>query len=116
MDSSTPAFLQGIFAFTGSGLETPVTLEGASYQVPYDKRSQLIYFRAGNSTDELITVILLYDGKPLRYFPVGAKSSLHVPLAVVDDLAPESRIELQIVAPEDTSGAVVVDIGFVEII
>jgi len=115
MDLSTPAFLQGVYSFSGSGLETPSTLEGAVYQVPYDKRAQLIYFRAGNSADALINLILLRDGKPMRYFPIGAKASLHVSLAVVEDLSPESTLELQVAAPEGIDGIAVVDIGFVEI-
>lgn len=115
MDLSKPAFLQGTFAFSGSGLESPAPLEGARYQVPYDKRGQLVYFRAGNSSDSLVTVVLLRDDEPMRYFPLGARGAMHVPIAVVEDLSPESRLTLQLAAPKGVDGTVVVDIGFVEV-
>jgi hypothetical protein len=51
----------------------------------------------------------------MRYFPVGAKSSIHVPLAVVEDLSPGSVMEVLIGAPEGMKSTVVVDAGFVEI-
>jgi hypothetical protein len=112
---SIPAFLQGTFSFEGRGLEAPGALAGATYSVPGTKRAQLIYFRAGHSADELINLVLLRDGKPMRYFPLGAKDAMHVPLMVVEDLGPESRIDLQVAAPAGTSGTVVVDLGFMEI-
>ena len=83
--------------------------------MPPDKRSQLIYFRAGNSSAEMVAVLLLLDGKPTRYFPVGAKSAIHVPLAVVQDLEPEQRIDVLFAAPEGSSGTIVLDIGLLEI-
>ena len=112
---STPAFLQGMFSFEGKGFDTPEPLDGASYTVPGTKRAQLIYFRAGHSADDLISLVLVRDGKPMRFFPLGAKDAMHVPLMVVEDLAPESRLELQIAAPKGASGTVVVDLGFMEI-
>jgi hypothetical protein len=36
-------------------------------------------------------------------------------LAVVEDLEPETSVELMILAPEGLSGTVVVDLGLVEI-
>ena len=33
----------------------------------------------------MIYLVLTRRGKPMRYFPVGAKSAMHVPLAVVED-------------------------------
>jgi len=113
---TTPRFLQGFFAFTGEGLDKlgPIGA-GLVYAVPGDKRAQLIYIRAGNSSAELITLVLLRDGKPMRYFPVAAKGDTHVPLAVVEDLEPDTKIELVIGAPAGTSGMVVVDVGLLEI-
>jgi hypothetical protein len=108
----TPRFIQGTFPFTGLGLKSPQSLgEGALFTVPADKRAQLIYARAGNSSDALICLVLTRDAKPIRYFPVGAKSSMHVPLAVVEDIFPESRLEVLLAAPEGVSGMVVVDVG-----
>ncbi len=48
-------------------------------------------------------------------FPVGAKPASHVPLAVVEDLQPETRIELFLAAPPGCYGTAVVDLGLVEI-
>ncbi len=115
MDLSKPAYLQGIYEFSGSGLTQPTALDQASYTVPYDKRAQLIYFRAGNSSDSLINIVLVRDGEAMRYFPIGAKSTEHVSLAVVEDIAPDSVIELHVAAADKVSGTIVVDIGFVEI-
>ena len=112
---TTPRFLNGVFGFTGKGLDTAGPLDGLTYTVPSDKRSQLIYFRGGNSADGLVSVSLVRDGKPFRTFPIGAKSAMHVPLAVVEDLYPESKVEVFVAAPEGVSGQVVLDIGLIEI-
>jgi hypothetical protein len=113
--SPTPRFIQGAFSFTGTGLATPHPLhDGARFVVPADKRLQLIYMRGGNSSDALIYLLLSRDGKAMRYFPIGAKASVHIPLAVVEDIFPESKIEVLVAAPEGVSGTVVVDFGFLE--
>ena len=62
----------------------------------------------------MITVVLMRDGVPMRYFPIGAKGDVNVPLRVVEDIEGGTVIELQIVAPEGVSGTVVVDLGMVE--
>ncbi len=111
----TARFIQGIFSFQGRGLKDPHPLDAkARYAVPGDKRAQLIYLRGGNSSDALVCLVLTRDGKPLRYFPIGAKASMHVPLAVVEDLFPESKLEVLVAAPEGVSGTVVVDFGILE--
>jgi len=113
---ATPRFLQGIFAFTGEGLQKPALLSAdLAYTVPSDKRSQLIYLRAGNSSDELIYLLLRLAGKPMRYFPVGARSSVHVSLAVTEDIFPETPLEILIGAPAGTGGILVLDVGLLEI-
>ncbi len=100
MRESVPKFLNGVFSFTGAGYEKPLLLsDKLAYHVPPDKRSQLTYFRAGNSSDEMIYVIIIKDSAPMRYFPVGAKSSLHVSLAVVEDLEPTTKLEVFFGAP-----------------
>ncbi len=76
--------------------------------------SQALYFRGGNSSDQLIIAVLLRDGVPMRYFPIGAKSDVHVPLRVVEDIEGGSVVELQVAAPLGVSGTVVVDLGLVE--
>jgi hypothetical protein len=116
MIDSTPRFLNGAYPFTGHGYARPALLDPALvYTVPFDKRAQLIYVRLGNSSSEMIYVSLMHQGKPIRLFPVGAKSASHVPLAVVEDLEPDTKLELFIAAPEGTTGTAVVDLGLVEI-
>jgi hypothetical protein len=115
MIDSQPRFIQAIIPFIGAGYARPVLLTGASFTVAADKRAQPLYFRGGNSTAEMITIALMRDGKLMRYFPIGAKASEHVQLAVVEDLEPETNLQLAILAPEGLSGTVVVDLGLVEI-
>ncbi len=116
MIESTPRIITGIFGFTGAGYATPVPLQGlAVYQVPADKRAQMVYLRAGNSAAEMVALVLLRDGTPMRLFPLGARSGQHVPLAVVEDLFPDSRLELRLAAPEGLSGTLVLDMGLMEI-
>jgi len=111
-----PQFLQGVYSIQGRGLKTPFPLSTElSYTVPFNKRSRLIYFRGGNSTKELITIIFMRDDKPMRYFPIGAKADVHVQLAVVEDLLPDSHLDILVAAPETTIGSVVLDIGMIEI-
>jgi assimilatory nitrate reductase catalytic subunit len=105
-----------MFAFEGRGLESPVSLEPkAVYQVPPDKRAQLIYCRIGNPSPEFLYLVLQRDSQPMRLFPCGSKSGIHVPLAIIDDLLPDSVIELLIAAPEGLTAKVMIDLGFVEI-
>ncbi|NAZ86208.1 molybdopterin oxidoreductase [Kineococcus indalonis] len=114
--SSTPRFLQGAFPFTGAGLEKPAPVEGLpAYAVPDGVRAQPVYLRAGNSSDELISVVLLRDGVAMRWFPVGARSSVHVALRIVEDVEAPAALELRVAAPEGVSGTVVLDLGLVEV-
>ncbi|MET0287141.1 MAG: molybdopterin oxidoreductase [Polyangiales bacterium] len=111
-----PRFIHGVFGFEGQGLEAPFLLgASATYAVPRDKRAQLIYLRGGNSCDALIYLTLVRDGKTMRYFPIGARAGMHVPLAVVEDLFPESKLEVFLAAPKGCSGQVVVDVGIIEV-
>ena len=108
-------FLQGVYPFVGSGLDKPEPLSPElAYVVPDGVVAQALYFRGGNSTDELVTIVLMRDGVPMRYFPIGAKGDVHVPLRVVEDIDGGSAIELQLAAPLGLTGTVVVDLGMVE--
>jgi hypothetical protein len=109
----TARFMQGVFSFEGKGLDAPHALD-VRYAVPADKRSQLIYMRGGNSADALIYLVLTRNDKPMRYFPIGAKASVHVPLAVVEDIFPESKLGVWVAAPKGTAGTVVIDFGILE--
>jgi assimilatory nitrate reductase catalytic subunit len=112
---STNIFLQDIVAFDGTGLEqfAPLGPE-LSHRVADGRLCQALYFRGGNSTDELIVVALFRDGVVMRYFPIGARSDVHVPLRVVEDIDGGSVIELQVAAPAGVAGTVVIDLGMVE--
>ena len=113
---TTPRFLQGVYAFEGQGLEKPFLLDPAlTYVVPLGSTAQPLYFRGGNSTSELACVVLMRDGQPMRYFPIGARESTHVALRVVEDLLSDTQVELHVAAPEGVSGTLVVDFGMVEI-
>ena len=108
-------FLQGIFQFTGAGVDKPAPIDGTlTYVVPDGSVAQALYFRGGNTTDELITVVLMRDGVPMRYFPIGAKADVHVPLRVVEDVEGGSVLELRLAAPSGLSGTAVIDLGLVE--
>lgn len=118
MSESTPRVILGTYPFQGAGYDKPAPLGGnaaPAYTVPPDRRAQLIYVRAGNSCAEMIALTLTRDGTPMRVFPLGAKAAKHVPLAVVEDLMPDTRLNILVAAPEGTSGTVVLDMGLVEI-
>ena len=113
---TTPRFLQGIFPFEGEGLLKPVLAdESLRYTVPPGVTAQALYFRGGNSTGELVYVLLLRDGEPMRWFPIGAKGDVHVPLRVVEDLPGGTVVELHAAAPEGVTGELVIDLGLVEV-
>ena len=105
---SKPQLLQGVFPFEGRGLHNPYPLSSAlSYTVPVGKRTQFVYFRAGNSSGELIYVTLMRDGTPMRLFPIGARGDVHVALAVVEDLMSGTKLEAYVAAPEGDRKSVV---------
>jgi hypothetical protein len=111
-----PVFIQGMFSYVGSGLGNPVPFSSpVMYLVPNDKRAQTVYFRAGNPTAEMIYIVLMRRGVPMRYFPIGAKGSIHVPLAVLEDIPPGSPVEVLVGAPQGAESSVLLDIGFMEI-
>ena len=113
---STPRFLQGVFAFEGRGIDQPFPIGGAlSYTVPDGVKAQPVYFRGGNTTAELVYLVLMRDGQPMRYFPIGAKAGVHVPLRIVEDLRSGTVLELHLAAPQGVAGAVVVDLGLIEV-
>jgi hypothetical protein len=114
--SSTPRFLQGVFVFEGKGLDQPAPIDGLpGHLVPDGVVAQAVYFRGGNSAAELICVVLVRDGRPMRYFPIAAKGDVHVPLRVVEDLDAGTSVELWLAAPVGVTGSVVVDLGLVEV-
>jgi assimilatory nitrate reductase catalytic subunit len=116
MNDSTPKFLQGVFSFTGAGYDTPAPFaEALDYTVPGTKRSQLIYFRGGNSAADMVSVVLLRDGKLMRHFQIGGHGAIHVPLAVVEDIEPDQKLSFRVCAPAGCSGTLIIDVGLIEI-
>lgn len=109
-----PAFIQGTFKFVGEGYDTPVSLFGAQYQVPTNKNAQFVYFRAGQSADDTINLILYRNQETMRLFPLGMKSAMHFPLAIQEILEPGTKIELKLAAETGLRGSVFVDLGFME--
>jgi len=108
-------FLQGIYQFQGVGMEKTVPIHSElSHYVPDGVVNQTLYFRGGNSSSELVAVVLMRNGVPMRYFPIGARSDVHVPLRVVEDIDGGSAVELYLAAPEGVNGTVVIDLGMVE--
>ena len=89
MDRDSPRFLQGVFNFVGAGYgqaaaaERQARLHGARRQA---RAADLLPRRQFGRMS--INLVLMRDGKPMRYFPIGAKGAMHVPLAVVEDLLP----------------------------
>jgi assimilatory nitrate reductase catalytic subunit len=113
---STPRFLQGVFPISGEGLAKPGPIDPAlRYTVPAGQSAQALYFRGGNSTGELVYVLLVRDGEPMRWFPIGAKGDVHVPLRVVEDMTGGTVVELHAAAPDGVTGELVVDLGLVEV-
>jgi assimilatory nitrate reductase catalytic subunit len=112
----TPRFLQAIRSFEGRGLDEYVALDPPlRYQVPAGREAQCVYFRGGNSAPELICVVLTRDGGPMRLFPLGARSSLHIPLRITESLLTETELELHVAAPPGVRGTVVIDLGILEL-
>ena len=112
---AAPRFLQGVFPFAGRGFFDLGPLNDAlGYVVPPGTFAEVIYFRAGNLSDDLIYLTLTVNGVPVRYFPVGPKADFHVPLSIVESHPAGSRIEIGLAAPRGLSGSVVVDVGILE--
>jgi hypothetical protein len=112
----TPRFVQAIRTYVGVGLDDYQPFDPPlRYAVPADASAQCVYFRGGNSGDELVCVVLTRDGEPMRLFPIGAAASIHVPLRITEDLVDDSVLELHVSAPRGAEGTVVVDLGLLEL-
>lgn len=115
LEIATPRFLQGVFPFAGRGILDLAPLhDDLSYRVPDGRTAEVVYFRAGNLSDDLIYLTLSANGVPVRYFPVGPKADFHVPLVIVETHPPGTRLDVCLAAPRGLSGTVVVDVGIVE--
>jgi assimilatory nitrate reductase catalytic subunit len=111
-----PRFLQGVYPFIGRGLFEPGAIHpDLSYIVPPNSHAEVLYFRAGNHSDDLIYLTLLVDGAPSRYFPVGPKSDFHVALAIVEPHPAGTILDVGFAAGHGETGTVIVDVGIVEV-
>ena len=114
--SATPRFLQGIYPFAGRGVFDLGPLhDDLCYTVPPGATAEVIYFRAGNLSDDLLYLALTINGRAVRYFPVGPKADFHVPLALIESHPAGARIEVALAAPRGLTGTVVLDVGIVEV-
>lgn len=109
-------FLQGVFPFAGRGVFDLAPLNDAlSYTIPLGASAEVVYFRGGNFSDDILYLTLSVNGTVVRYFPVGPKADIHVPLALIESYSAGSRINVCLAAPRGLSGTVVVDVGIVEV-
>lgn len=112
---ATPRFLQGVFPFMGRGIHELIPLsDGLGYRVPRGGIAEIVYFRAGNVSDDLIYLALTANSAPLRYFPVGPKADVHVRLVIIESHAAGTLIQVALAASRGVSGTVVVDVGILE--
>ena len=113
---AAPRFMQGVFPFVGRGVFELASLNDAlTYTVPAGKSAQVLYVRAGNLSDDLLYLTLTANGVPIRYFPVGPKADLHVPLVITETHRAGTRLEIGMAAPRGLTGTVILDVGIVEI-
>lgn len=111
-----PRFLQGVHPFSGNGFYQAQLLgPDLRYAVPAGCAAKLMYCRAGNLSDELIYLSVVRDGAPMRYFPIQGQGDMHVSLAITESIPAESVIEIHFAAPEGLTGAIVLDVGLLEI-
>lgn len=110
-----PRFLQGVYPFLGRGIVELASINhDLSYEVPEGCTAEVLYARAGNSSDQFIYLALVANGKPIRYFPLAPSAHEHVPLAIVETHPAGTTLEVWIGAPKSSTGIVVVDVGIVE--
>ncbi len=108
----TTVLLQTITKIEGEGLNSPQPLN-LTYTVPQGCTAGIQYVRAGSTGTGMTNVTLLKKGKVMRYFPIAAGGVIHVPLAIVDELAPGTAVE--VVAAAEGSGTLILDIGILEV-
>lgn len=112
----TPRFLQAVRDFVGAGLDDYRAFDPPlRYTVPDGTSAQCVYFRGGNSSDELVCIVLTRDDEPARLFPIGARDTVHIPLRITEELLTDTILELHVSAPAGATGTVVIDLGILEL-
>jgi hypothetical protein len=104
--------LQTITDIEGEGIDSPHGLN-LTYRVSQGCTAGVQYVRAGNTTEGMINITVLKDGKAMRYVPVAAEGAVYEPLAIVDELQPGT--EISIVAAPEGSGELILDVGILEV-
>lgn len=104
--------LQTITTVEGEGLNSPSPLN-LTYTASQGCTAGVQYVRAGNASGGMVNVTLLKDGKVMRYFPVAARSSTHVPLSIVEEVQPGTEVSVS--AAGESSGTLILDIGILEV-
>lgn len=113
---ATPRFLQGVFPFAGRGIVDIAAINHElQYAVPKGKTAEVLYVRAGNSSEALIYIALVVNGQPVRYFPLSPSGTQHIPLSITETYPAGTQIEIWLGAPKNLTGLVVIDVGLVEI-
>ena len=113
--ASSPVFLQGVFPFLGESLTRPQRISpDLRYTVPEGKEAVLVYFRAGNASDQLIYLCVMGDGVARRYFPIGPQHESHVELAIKEPIKAGTVLEIFLAAGAGVYGTVIIDVGFME--
>jgi assimilatory nitrate reductase catalytic subunit len=110
--SYTTVLLQTITDIEGEGIDSPQDLN-LTYSILQGCTAGVQYVRAGNTTEGMINITVLNDGKAMRYMPVAAGSAIHVPLSIVDELQPGT--EISIAAAAERSGKLILDVGILEV-
>ena len=110
-------FLQGIFEFQGLGIDKPAPLDDSLvYVVPDGSIAQALYFRGGNTSDELVAVVLMKDGVADALLPdrcQGRRARTTAGGARTSKAAPRSSCTSPL--RQGLTGSVVVDVGLVEV-
>ena len=114
-----PTFMQGLFSFRGRGLDNPMPFRAARLTtVPFDKRAQTIYFRAGNASAEMIYLVLTRRRQAHALLPGGRKE--RHPCAAGGGRRPSARKQQWKLLVARSRGrlnrSVLLDIGFMEIV
>lgn len=104
--------LGGVYAFEGRGLHEPFAVDaGLRYTVPGGSMARAVRFHVVNRSDDMVCVVLVRDGSPMRYFPVAAQQEAEIPARAVEDLSGGSTLEVQVAAPKGRAGSLTVDLG-----
>lgn len=107
----TTVLLQTITDIEGEGIDSPQDLN-LSFTVSQGCSAGVQYVRAGNTSGGMVNITLLQDGKVMRYVPVAARSTTHVPLAIVDEM--RSGTEVSVVVAAEEAGKLILDVGILE--